>query len=101
MLDGDDNNEVTQNGCNDGIGAEPLKAVRNRKRILTSDLSARIAELEGRLEVISAAMSKPQAPSELEQKVAELASQIAKLDERVSKIAHVVAQSNLMHAAIS
>ena len=100
MLDSDNNNGVQQGDCVNGNGAE-APAAKTRRRILTRDLSARIAELEGRIEVISAALAKPHTPSELELKVTELAQQIAKLDERVTKIAHAVAQTNLMHSTLS
>ncbi len=100
MLESNENNGVRENDGANGNGVGSPAAVR-RKRVLTRDLSARIAELEGRIEVISASLSKPAAPSPLEGKVAELAEQVAKLDERVTKIAHAVAQSNLMRSPLS
>ncbi len=99
MLESDNHNGVQQDDGMNGNGAEA--PAKGKKRILTRDLSARLAELEGRIDVISAALSKPQTPSELELKVAELAKQIAKLDERVTKIAHAVAQTNLLHSTLS
>ncbi len=101
MLESDENNGIPQNDDTNGNGAEASKAPNIRKRVLTSDLSARIAELEGRIEVISAALAKRETPSPLERKMAELVGQIAKLDERVTKIAHAVAQSNLMRGPLS
>lgn len=101
MLESNENNGVRSDDGSNGNGAEAPKATTSRKRILTRDLSGRIAELEGRIEVISAALSKPELQSRLEQKMAELVDQIAKLDERVTKIAHAVAQSNLMRGPLS
>jgi hypothetical protein len=101
MLESNQNNGVHPDDGTNGNGAEAPKAARSRKRVLTSDLSARIAQLEGRIEVISAALSKHESPSPLERKMTELGNQITKLDERVSKIAHVVAQSNLIHGPLS
>jgi len=101
MLEGDENDGVPQNDDTNGNGAEASKVARIRKRVLTSDMSARIAELEGRIEVISAALSKRETPSPLERQMAELVRRIAKLDERVTKIAHAVAQSNLMRGSLS
>jgi hypothetical protein len=82
MLDGNENNGVhLENSINgNGIVAKPRK-----KRVSTSDLSARIAELEKKLE----------AASSIDEKLAQMTDQIAKLDDRVSKIAHAVAQFNL------
>jgi len=83
MLDSNENNGVHhENGLN-GNGAEAPKP--RKKRVLTKDLHAKIAELEKKLEGASNA----------EAKFAEIADQIAKLDDRVSKIAHAVAQFNL------
>jgi outer membrane murein-binding lipoprotein Lpp len=83
MLDSNENDGVHhENGLN-GNGAEAKRP--RKKRVSTSDLNARIAELEKKLEAGSSA----------EQKFAQIADQIAKLDERVSKIAHAVAQFNL------
>ena len=101
MLDGNEDNGVRRNHGLKGDGAVVATAARIRKRVLTRDLSAQIAELEGRIEVISATLSKPEAPSPLERKVAELADQIAKLDQRVTKIAQMVAQSNLLRGPLS
>ena len=69
----------------DGNGAEAPGATR-KKRVLTKDLSARIAELEKKLAASTGASEQ----------IAGLSEQIAKLDERVSKIAHAVAQLNLL-----
>ncbi|HLX36843.1 MAG TPA: hypothetical protein VKR29_03545 [Candidatus Binataceae bacterium] len=83
MLDGTENNGVHfENGIS-GNDAEVKKP--RKKRVSTSDLNARIAELETKLE----------AASSIDQKLAEMTDQIAKLDDRVSKIAHAVAQFNL------
>jgi predicted RNase H-like nuclease (RuvC/YqgF family) len=84
MLDSNENNGVHHDNGVNGDEAEAAKP--RKKRVLTKDLSARIAELEKKLEA---------KPSGLEQKIAEMTDQIAKLDERVSKIAHAVAQFNL------
>jgi len=84
MLDSNENNGVHHdNGIN---GAEAKKP--RKQRVLTKDLSARIAELETKL------AAQGEGPG-LEQRLAEMTDQIAKLDERVSKIAHAVAQFNL------
>jgi hypothetical protein len=101
MLEGNENKGVQQNTELNGNGAEVAKTPKTKKRVLTSDLSARLVELEGRLDAISAGLSKPNPPSPLEQKVLALGEQLAKLDERVTKIAHVVAQSNLMRSPLS
>ena len=66
-------------------GAEAPAPAR-KKRVLTKDLSARIAELEKKLE----------ASAGTHEQIAQLAQQIAKLDERVNKIALSVAQQNLV-----
>jgi|SRR5271155_1642764 len=101
MLDSEENNVSSPDDAANSNPADAPKAVRTRKRVLTSDLSARIGELEARLATMGAALSKDPSPSPLEQKMTELADQIAKLDERVSKIAHVVAQSNLINSRLS
>jgi predicted RNase H-like nuclease (RuvC/YqgF family) len=88
MLESNENNGVHHDNGINGNGAEAAKP--RKKRVLTKDLSARIAELEKKLEANGEAK-----PSDLEQKLAEMTDQIAKLDERVSKIAHAVAQFNL------
>ena len=83
MLDGNQENGVhIENGIS-GNGAEEKKP--RKKRVSTSDLNARIAELEKKLE----------AASSIDEKLAQMTDQIAKLDDRVSKIAHAVAQFNL------
>ena len=92
MLDSNENNGVHHENGIVSIGAEPETAKPRRKRVLTKDLSARIAELEKKLEDADEAKA---APSALDQKLAEMAEHIAKLDERVSKIALSVAQFNL------
>ncbi len=85
MLDSNENNGAHHDN---GINAAGVEAKKPRKkRVLTKDLSARIAELEKKLEGAEG--------SGIEQKLAEMTDQIAKLDERVSKIAHAVAQFNL------
>ena len=88
MLDSNENNGVHHDNGINGNGAEAAKP--RKKRVLTKDLNARIAELEKRLDAYAEAK-----PSGLEEKIAEMTDQIAKLDERVSKIAHAVAQFNL------
>lgn len=88
MLESNENNGVHHDSGINGSGAEAAKP--RKKRVLTKDLNARIAELEKKLEAYGEAK-----PSGLEEKIAEMADQIAKLDERVSKIAHAVAQFNL------
>ena len=85
MLESNENNGVHQNNDRNGNGAEAAKAV-GKKRVLTKDLSARIAELEKKLE----------ASADTHAQIAALSDQIAKLEERVSKIAHAVAQLNLV-----
>jgi uncharacterized coiled-coil protein SlyX len=75
-----ENNGVHQNDDTNGNGAEASKAAK-KKRVLTKDLSAQVAELE--------------------KKVAGLSDQIAKLDERMMKIAHAVAQTNLMRGSLA
>ena len=92
MLDSNENNGVHyENGIDgNGVASEPAKP--RKKRVLTKDLSARIEELEKKLD--AAAEAKP-VSSDLEQKLAEMTAQITKLDERVSKIALSVAQFNL------
>jgi len=92
MLESNENDVVHENNGANGNGAEAPKAVR-KKRVLTTDLSARIAELERKLE--------GSAGTELREQIAGLSDQIAKLDERVTKIAHVVAQLNLVRGALS
>jgi uncharacterized protein YceH (UPF0502 family) len=101
MLDSDENNGGSPDDGANSNAADAPKAIRTKKRVLTSDLSARIAALEARIEAIGATLSKNQSPSPLEGKITQLADQIAKLDERVSKIAHVVAQSNLINSRLS
>jgi hypothetical protein len=101
MLYSDENNGGSPDDGANSNAADAPKVVRTRKRVLTSDLSARIGELEARIEAMGAALPKDQSPSPLEQKMTALADQIAKLDERVSKIAHVVAQSNLINSRLS
>jgi uncharacterized protein YceH (UPF0502 family) len=56
-----------------------------RKRILTKDLSARIAELERGVAELNDRLAKLEG----------LADQIAKLDERINKLALAVAQAPL------
>ena len=63
--------------------AQPARAPR--KRILTKDLNARIAELERSVADLNDRLAKMQG----------LADQIAKLDERVNKLALAVAQGPL------
>jgi len=90
MLESNENNGVHQNNDSDGNGAEAAKAV-GKKRVSTKDLSARIAELEKKLEASASADAQ----------ITALSDQIAKLDERVSKIAHAVAQLNLLRGTLS
>jgi uncharacterized coiled-coil protein SlyX len=86
MLESNENNGVHHDN---GINAADAEAKKPRKkRVLTSDLSARIAELETKLAGVGEGSS-------LEHRLAEMTDQIAKIDERVSKIAHAVAQFNL------
>ena len=92
MLESNENNVVHENNGTNGNGAEAPKPVR-KKRVLTTDLSARIAELERKLE--------GSAGTEQREQIASLSDQIAKLDERVTKIAHAVAQLNLVRGALS
>jgi hypothetical protein len=100
MFEGEENNGVHENDGMNGNGAEaPVAAAKPRKRVLTRDLSARIAELERKLEAMGEA--KPEPSSDLEQRIADLADSISKLDERMSKIAHAVAQSNLMRGSLA
>jgi predicted nucleic acid-binding Zn-ribbon protein len=80
----EDENDGVHSHQTIGNGVADLKAAR-KKRILTRDLSERIAELEKKLEASDTASEQ----------IAALSAQIAKLDERVSKIAHAVAQLNL------
>ena len=79
-----ESNGVHPNHDGNGNGVETPAPAR-KKRVLTKDLSARIEELEKKLEASDA----------VHQKIAQLADQIAKLDERVNKIALSVAQQNL------
>jgi len=85
MLESNQNDGVQHDNGITAADAEAKPA--RKKRVLTKDLSARIAELEKKLEGGEG--------SGIEQKLAEMTDQIAKLDERVSKIAHAVAQFNL------
>jgi hypothetical protein len=91
MLESNHDNGVHQNNDTNGNGAEANTAGR-KKRVLTKDLSARIAELEKKLEAPAGA--------EFREQIASLSDQVAKLDERVSKIAHAVAQLNLVRGAL-
>jgi predicted nucleic acid-binding Zn-ribbon protein len=88
MLENENNGVHSHETVGNGV-ADP-KAGR-KKRVLTRDLSERIAELEKKLEASAAASEQ----------VAALSAQIAKLDERVSKIAHAVAQLNLRPAGLA
>ena len=90
MLESNENNGVHQNNDTSGNGAEASPAPR-KKRVLAKDLSARIVELEKKLEASTSTHTQ----------IATLSDQIAKLDERVSKIAHAVAQLNLVRGTIS
>ena len=84
---------------NEQAQSQPARAPR--KRILTKDLSARIADLERSVAALSQRLDKLEAPAGGTQsagsgdRVAGLADQIAKLDERVNKLALVVAQGPL------
>ena len=90
MLESNENNGIHHDHEINAGGAEAAKP--RKKRVLTKDLSARIAELETKLDGLAEAKREG---SGLDQKLAEMTDQIAKLDERVSKIAHAVAQFNL------
>ncbi|HVN30070.1 MAG TPA: hypothetical protein VMT64_16345 [Candidatus Binataceae bacterium] len=78
-----ENNGVHPN--HNGNGSEAPASAR-KKRVLTKDLSARIEELEKKLEAATAGQAR----------LAHLSEQLAKLDERVNKIALSVAQQNLV-----
>jgi uncharacterized protein YceH (UPF0502 family) len=65
--------------------AAPQSAPAPRKRILTKDLSARIAELERTVEELNARLAK----------IDGITDQIAKLEERINKLAVAVAQGPL------
>src|SRR2546423_2426242 len=90
MPESKENTVVHQNNDKNGNGAETPNPAR-KKRVLTKDLSARIAELEQKLE----------ASADAREQIAAISDQIAKLDERVSKIAHAVAQLNLLRGTLS
>ena len=90
MLESNENNGVHQNNGANGSGADAPAAAR-KKRVLTKDLNARIAELEKKLEASASTGAQ----------IAVLSEQITKLDERVSKIAHAVAQLNLVRGTLS
>ena len=92
MFDENETNGVHEsNGHN---GASVAAPAPKRKRILASQLSARIKELEDKL--VQAGSEAPHSATDLEAKIAALTDQVAKLDERVTRIAHAVAQSNLV-----
>ena len=92
MLESNENNVVHENNGTNGDGTEVPRPVR-KKRVLTTDLSARIAELERKLE--------GSAGTDQREQIASLSDQIAKLDERVTRIAHAVAQLNLVRGSLS
>jgi hypothetical protein len=94
MLESNQNNGVHETDGTPGNGAETAAVVR-KKRVLTKDLSARIAELEKKIEALGDVASKPELSPNLEHKMAAMAEHLAKLDERVNKIALTVAQFNL------
>jgi hypothetical protein len=97
MLENNDSNGIYDINGTNGNAAEalaPAPAPR-KKRVSTKDLSERIAELEKKIEALTAAPSQPEVPSDLEAKMSALMDQVARLDERVARIAQSVAQSNL------